>query len=372
MNEARKQPLSGLKVLDFTTLLPGPLATLMLAEAGATVIKVERPGTGEEMRGYLPRRGDESIAFALLNRGKQSLAVDLKSARGRDTILELIPQVDVVVEQFRPGVMDRLGLGYAALSVVNPRLVYCAISGYGQTGPLAGRAGHDMNYIGHAGLLAASMGEPGNRVVPPALVADIAGGTYPAVLNILLALRQRDLTGQGAFLDIAMTENVLPFLFNALGDGLATGRYPRNGRGLLTGGSPRYRLYDCADGRVAAVACLEQKFWEAFCAAIDLPEPLRDDRSDPRATIGGIASILVSKPSSHWEPVFAAADCCCSIVQELEAAMADPHLKARGVFDFRLAQDGVPDIPALPLPVDRAFRGDPAIAVAAPRLNPET
>jgi crotonobetainyl-CoA:carnitine CoA-transferase CaiB-like acyl-CoA transferase len=363
------RPLTGLKVLDFSTLLPGPLATLMLAEAGATVIKVERPGTGEEMRGYLPRWGAESVTFALLNRGKQSLAVDLKTEAGRATIVNMIPDIDVVVEQFRPGVMDRLGLGHAALSAHNPRLIYCAISGYGQTGPLKDRAGHDMNYVGHSGLLAASMGAPGHRTVPAALVADIAGGTYPALFNILLALRQRDQTGQGCFLDIAMTESVLPFLFSALGDGLATGRFPPNGQGLLTGGSPRYRLYDCADGKVAAVACLEQKFWDAFCTAIDLPEPLRNDRREPAATIAGIAAILSGQPSTHWADVFERTDCCCTIVQDLETAMSDPHLTARGVFDHRLAQDGLPDIPALPLPIDRAFRGDPEVPLPAPPLN---
>jgi crotonobetainyl-CoA:carnitine CoA-transferase CaiB-like acyl-CoA transferase len=362
------RPLAGIRVLDFTTLLPGPLATLMLAEAGAEVIKVERPGTGEEMRGYRPRWGQESIAFALLNRGKTSLAVDLKSEAGRAEILARIAQTDIVIEQFRPGVMDRLGLGHATLSAINPRLIYCAISGYGQTGPLKDRAGHDMNYMGHAGLLALSMGEPGHRTVPPALVADIAGGTYPAVMNILLALRRRDMTGEGAFLDVAMTENVLPFAFNALGDALATGRFPASGQGLLTGGSPRYRLYDTRDGKVAAVACLEQKFWLAFAAAIGLEAEHVADHVNPRATAARIAAIIAGRTAGEWAAVFEAADCCCTIVQDLEAAMADPHFLSRGIFAHRLQQAGVPDLPALPVPVDPAFRGDPALPLTAPRL----
>ena len=160
-------PLEGLRVLDFTTLLPGPLATLLLVEAGAEVIKVERPG-GEEMRGYAPQWGEISATFAMLNRGKKSITADLKDERARDRMRDLAATSDVLVEQFRPGVMDRLGLGYETLRGRNPRLVYCAITGYGQTGPRRDRAGHDLNYIGDAGLLALSPGEPGHRTFPPA------------------------------------------------------------------------------------------------------------------------------------------------------------------------------------------------------------
>ena len=190
------QPLSGLLVLDFTTLLPGPLATLLLAEAGAEVIKIERPG-GEDMRHYEPRFDGESAMFALLNRGKKSLVLDLKRDADRAKLKPLLDRADMLVEQFRPGVMARLGLGYEAVRAINPKLIYCSITGYGQTGPRAGEAGHDLNYIGYTGLLALNPGPPDRPVVPPALIADIAGGTLPAVMNILLALRQRDQTGQG-------------------------------------------------------------------------------------------------------------------------------------------------------------------------------
>ena len=179
------QPLSGLLVLDFTTLLPGPLATLLLAEAGAEVIKIERPG-GEDMRHYEPRFDGESAMFTLLNRGKKSLVLDLKSEADRDKLKPLIERADILVEQFRPGVMARLGLGYEAVRAINPRLIYCSITGYGQTGPRAGEAGHDLNYIGHTGLLALNPGPPDRPVVPPALIADIArrhvarGDEHPA------------------------------------------------------------------------------------------------------------------------------------------------------------------------------------------------
>ena len=277
MVDGKQGPLAGIRVLDFTTLLPGPMATLMLAEAGAEVIKIERPG-GEDMRRFQPAWGQESVMFAMLNRGKKSVAADLKDARVRDRVIALAKTADVVVEQFRPGVMDRLGLGYQALRAVNPRLIYCAITGYGQSGPRSMRAGHDLNYIGDAGLLALSSGPPGQRTVPPALIADIAGGSYPAVMNILLALRQREATGEGTFIDVSMAESVLPFLYWAIGAGLANGAWPKDSSERLTGGSPRYHLYETRDGKVAAVAALEQKFWEAFTVAIGL-EPIHRRRT---------------------------------------------------------------------------------------------
>ena len=183
------QPLSGLLVLDFTTLLPGPLATLMLAEAGAEVIKIERPG-GEDMRHYEPRFDGESAMFAVLNRGKKSLVSDLKNAAQRAELVLLLQRADILVEQFRPGVMARLGLGYEAVKALNPKLIYCSITGYGQSGPRADEAGHDLNYIGYTGLLALNPGPVDKPVVPPALIADIGGGTFPAVINILLALNE--------------------------------------------------------------------------------------------------------------------------------------------------------------------------------------
>jgi crotonobetainyl-CoA:carnitine CoA-transferase CaiB-like acyl-CoA transferase len=362
------RPLAGVRVLDFSTLLPGPMATLLLAEAGAEVIKVERPG-GEEMRQYPPRWGKESVSFALLNRGKKSVTADLKNPQTRDRILALAASCDVVVEQFRPGVMDRLGLGYEAMRKVNRKIIYCAITGYGQTGPRRDRAGHDLNYIGNAGLLALSMGPPGGRVVPPGLIADIAGGAYPAVMNILLALRQRDLSGEGAYLDIGMAENVLAFLYWAIGGGLAADAWPGNATALLTGGTARYRLYDTRDGKVVAAAPIEQKFWEAFAAAIALDAGLVDDKRDPAATIARVSEIIASRTAAEWLPVFHAADCCCSIVQDVRAALADPHFGARGVFDRRLVNLEGAELPAVTVPVIAAFRADAGEGIGAPALG---
>lgn len=351
------QPLTGITVLDFSTLLPGPLAGLILAEAGAFVIKIERPGQGDEMRTYEPRLGEDSVNFALLNRGKRSIALDLKDPGASARLLPLIREADVLIEQFRPGVMDRLGLGYEALNAENPRLIYCSITGYGQSGPKAGVAAHDLNYIAEAGLLGLSAGADGTPVIPPALIADIAGGAYPAVINILLALQQRSRTGQGCRLDIAMTDQLFPLMYWALGNAWAAGRWPRPGGELVTGGSPRYRIYRTADDRFLAAAPLEQRFWERFCVLIGLEEHFRDDGGDAAATIERVAQIIRAKDAGHWQARFAEEDVCCAIVHTLEEALADPHFRARRLFDHEL-QAGERSIPAVPVPVAPEFRGD--------------
>jgi crotonobetainyl-CoA:carnitine CoA-transferase CaiB-like acyl-CoA transferase len=347
-------PLAGIVVLDFTTLLPGPLATLMLAEAGAEVIKVEPPG-GEAMRGYPPFVGRESATFALLNRGKRFVQLDLKSPDGRSEIDALLARADVVVEQFRPGVMARLGLGYDEVRKRHPRVVYCSISGYGQDGPRVHEAGHDLNYIGNTGLLGLQPGR-GAPTVPPGLIADIAGGSFPAVINILLALRQRDATGEGSYLDIAMSDAMFTFAWHALATGAATGNFPGAGEGLLVGGSPRYQLYRTRDGKMVACAALEDKFWRAFCAAVGLKEP--KDLVDPQATIEAVAAIIAQRTGEQWAPVLAAADCCATIVKSLDEALDDPHFVARGLFAHRVTLQ-TKEIPALPLPIAPQFRAKP-------------
>jgi alpha-methylacyl-CoA racemase len=362
------QPLVGLLVLDFTTLLPGPLATLLLAEAGAEVIKIERPG-GEDMRHYEPRFDGESAMFALLNRGKKSLVLDLKNEADRDKLKPLISRADVLVEQFRPGVMARLGLGYEAVRAINPKLIYCSITGYGQTGPRAGEAGHDLNYIGLTGLLALNPGPPDRPVVPPALIADIAGGTMPAVLNILLALRQRDQSGEGCRLDIAMTDAMFTFASHALASGHATGTFPGMGGARLSGGSPRYQIYPTGDGKFVCCAALEQRFWEPFTAAIGLAHEFIDDRRDPAATRRAVGAIIAARSAAEWRPVFAAADCCVTIMATLEEALRDPHFVARGLFAQRVAGPTGATMPALPVPIDPQFRGDASLVRAVPKLG---
>jgi len=362
------RPLEGCLVLDFSTLLPGPLATLILAEAGAEVIKIERPG-GDEMRAWEPRWGSQSVNFALLNRGKKSSVVDLKDAQQREQLKPLLARADVLVEQFRPGVMTRLGLDYASVSAINPRIIYCSITGYGQTGPRRDAAAHDVNYIAESGLLSLSMGALSHPVLPPALIADIAGGSYPAVMNILLALREREQTGRGRHLDVSMSDHLFTMTYWALGRGFATGEWPGNGTDLVTGGSPRYQLYPTRDGRILAVGAIEQRFWDIFCNVTGLDPSFRDDARDPPATIARLREIIAGADAATWASRIAGRDCCCSIVATVEEASRDPHFIERGLFQRLLAGGDGMSIPAMHVPLDDAFRGDSATAVAAPRLR---
>ncbi|MBC7728097.1 MAG: CoA transferase [Microbacteriaceae bacterium] len=362
------RPLDGIRVLDFSTLLPGPLATLMLAEAGAEVLKIERPGRGDEMRSYTPSFGDDSVNFALLNRGKRSLAVDMKDPKAVERLHALVREADIVIEQFRPGVMDRLGLGYEALSALNDKIIYCAITGWGQTGPSALVAAHDLNYVAETGLLGLAAGADGAPVLPPALIADIAGGTYPAVINILLALRQRDRTGKGCKLDIAMADNLFTFMYWAIGNAQAAGQWPTPGGDLVTGGSPRYQVYRTADDRFIAAAPLEDKFWGNLLAAIEAPATLEADAGSPAAARAEVQRRIGAQPASHWAARFAGRDVCCSIVPTLAEALAHPHFAARGVFAHSLEAAPGQQMAALPVPVDGQFRAA-AGAAGYPRLG---
>jgi alpha-methylacyl-CoA racemase len=359
------QPLSGLRVLDFTTLLPGPLATLMLAEAGAEVTKIEPPG-GEEMRAFPPTFDGAGAPFALLNRGKQSLVLDLKADSDRARLNPLLARADVLVEQFRPGVMARLGLGYEAVRKVNRRIVYCSISGYGQSGPRAQEVGHDLNYIGNTGLLALQSGPIETPVVPPALIADIGGGSFPAVTNILLALRQREKTGEGCHVDIAISDAMFTFSWYALAIGQATGRFPSPGQLPLAGGLARYQLYPTKDGKLVACAALEQKFWLAFCNAIGLSGPETDDLADPAATKAAVATIIAGATAEEWSPILAQANCCATIVASLAEAVRDPHFAARGLFAHVVTGSSGKTMSALPVPIAPAFREPLGTAKAAP------
>jgi len=328
----------------------------MLAEAGAQVIKIERPGSGDEMRSYVPRLGSDSANFHLLNAGKESIAIDLKAEDSLERLRPLIARADVVVEQFRPGVMDRLGYGYDTLRAINPRLIYCAITGWGQNGPKSTIAAHDLNYMAESGLLGLSRGSDGAPVVPPVLVADLAAGAMPAVVNILLALRRRDQTGEGTYLDIAMGENLLPLAYWALGNGFGAGNWPRGGDALVTGGSPRYQIYRTADGRFLAAAPIEDRFWTNFCELIGLPAEFRGTDADPETVKKVVAGIIADRTAAVWLATFSGYDVCCSIVVSLQEAVADPHFAARGLFAKKVVADGKP-IPGLPSPVASCFRG---------------
>jgi len=367
MTGARK-PLAGVRVIDFSTLLPGPMATLILAEAGAEVIKLERPGTGEDMRAYPPMVTEDSgTNFALLNRGKRSLAVDLKDPAAVARVKALIGGAQVLVEQFRPGVMERLGLGYAAMKAINPALVYCSITGFGQTGPKADLAAHDLNYMAETGVLNLGADSCGDPVLPPVLVADIGGGTMPAVISILLALREAERTGEGAYLDVAMGDNLFAWGYWALGERAAGKGDPKPGAELVTGGSPRYQVYRCADGRWLACAPLEQKFWANFCRVIGLPGALVDDSSDPDATRRAVAETIAGRSSAAWLSAFEGVDACVTLVKTLSEAADDPHFRERGLFAGALPA-GETTMSPLPPPIAPIYR-DPEGGQSFPALG---
>lgn len=360
------QPLSGLKVLDFSTLLPGPLCSLLLAEAGAEVVKFERPEIGDEMRSYDPKVDADSANFVLLNRGKQSVSIDLKAADALQRLTPLIEEADVLVEQFRPGVMARLGLGYEALARINPRLVYCSITGFGQHGPRAKEAAHDLNYVAAAGMLSLTAGSDGAPVLPPALIADIAGGAYPAMINILLALRQRDQTGKGVHLDVSMADNLFTFQYWGLGGG-ALSTWPQPASDLVTGGTPRYQIYRTADNEFLATAPLEDKFWGNFLAIVGLDTKVLDGLS-ARDVTAAVAQAIGKQSAAYWEERFRNQDVCTSRIVSLEEATRDPHFNARELFSHSVTTASGKSITAVPVPVDQAFRGN-ALARPSPALG---
>ena len=368
MKEVLKGSLEGIKVIDFSTLLPGPLASLFLSETGAEVIKIEKPGVGDEIRLSNPQWGEQSVSFSLLNRGKKSLSLDLKDPKNLKILIPILKEADIIIEQFRPGVMKRLGLDYESVKKINQDIIYVSITGYGQYGPKSMVAGHDLNYIGNAGLLSISMGRENDTVVPPALVADIAGGSYPAVINILLALRKRDLNKEGSYIDLSMTENLFPFMFWGLGSGFAHNKWPGNSDGVLSGGSPRYNIYKTSDGNYVAAAPLEDRFWNKFCEAIELPKKFIKMQNDQEKVIQEIRKIIGQKEKNYWLGVFNKADCCCSIVKSIEEAINDNHFKVRKIFENKIINNLGEEIPALPIPVDMQFRKDQKRA-SAPSLG---
>src|SRR5947209_13524262 len=263
------QPLRGIRVLDLSRSLPGAYATQMLADFGSDLIKVEEPGSGDYGRFMPPQgAGGMSLYFIAINRNKRSMTLNLKSAEGREIFQRMVRQADVVLESFRPGVMERLGLGYEQLKEINPRLIYCAISGYGQDGPYRLRAGHDLNYAGYAGLLHYNRGSNGEPVMPATQLGYLAVGSYMAIMGILAAIVGRVQTGEGSKIDASMTEGVLSLLPLTTAAYLNTGKAPRPGHSSLDGGLPCYNIYETRDGKHITLAALEPKFWHTFCTHI--------------------------------------------------------------------------------------------------------
>lgn len=326
-------PLDGLRVLDLTRLLPGGYATQVLADLGADVLKIEEPGSGDYARAAPPILRGVGQAFLATNRNKRSAAINLKHPQGREALLRLADGADVLIESFRPGVMARLDLAHETLRERNPRLIICAISGYGQDGPYSQRVGHDLNYIGYAGLLA-HLTRPGQPpTLPGAQFADIAGGALMAVVGILAALAGRSATGRGRIVDVSMTEGTLALLPWLASNALNGAGEPEPGEGWLSGALPGYNVYECADGTYVTLAALEPKFWAEFCHCIGRPDLVARqfprDADDRRATQEAVAAIFRTKTRDEWVAELGDADICFGPVNTLEEAIADPQARFR-------------------------------------------
>ena len=326
--------LSDVKVLDLTRLLPGGFATMLLADLGAEVLKVEDTGMGDYLRWAPPyyEGADDSAKSALylaLNRGKRSIRLNLKEEAGREVLLALVEGYAVVVEGFRPGVMDRLGVGYEALRERNPKIVYCAITGYGQSGPYTGRSGHDINYLGLTGLLHMTGDREGPPVQAAGQIADLGGGGLMAAYSILAALREAERSGEGQTVDVSMADGALSWLAMAAAQYLADGRAPERGGETLTGGFICYRPYACADGHVT-MAALEPKFWQAFCNGV-----ARDDLLDKQFERPGseahaeVQRVFLSRTRAEWKDFADEHDCCLEPVLDLGEALASELVRER-------------------------------------------
>jgi alpha-methylacyl-CoA racemase len=338
-------PLEGLRVLDLSRLLPGGFCSLLLSDFGADVVKVEDTGMGDYIRWSPPHHeGAEQTAgsalFLSLNRGKRSVRVNLKSEEGREVLLRLVRDSDVLLESFRPGVLDRLGVGYERLREENPGLVYCAISGYGQDGPFRDRSGHDMNYLGLVGLLGLSGDAEGPPVQAAGQIADLGGGALMAAFGILTALRERDRTGEGQFVDVSMADGSLSWLAMVAAQYLADGQVPRRGEGTLNGGLVCYRPYRCADGWVT-LGALEPKFWQAWCRGVgreDLVERQFERPGSP--THAEVEAVFAERTRDEWQAFASEHDCCLEPVLDLDEALDSELVRARGMV-AELDQPGV-------------------------------
>ena len=340
----RAKPLAGLRVLDLTRLLPGPVATQHLADLGADVVKIEDTGEGDYARSMGARPGETSAFFKLVNRNKRALRLDLKQPEGVAVFQRLTLSADVVIEGFRPGVMDKLGIGYDALAELNPRLVFCSISGYGQDGPYAQRAGHDINYIGYAGVLDQIGAAGGPPVVPNFQIGDLLGGALAPLVGLLAAVIDARATGHGRHVDVAMTDAVFAHAVFPLTGLLARLAPPPRGADLLSGGVPCYGVYATADGRHMAVGALEKKFWELLCDTLG-----RADLKPFHLAFGAkgeqakqdLAAVFAGQPQSHWIGVFDQVDCCVTPVLHIGEALDNEQLQARGMV---VEADGLPQL----------------------------
>ena len=326
----RKGPLSGIRILDLTQLYPGPLATMMLADMGADVVRLEHPSRPDNIHLLPPLIGKESAAYLTLNRSKRSLALDTGNEEGRKVFFDLVKTADVVMEQFRPGVLDKIGIGYEQAIRFNPRIIYVSITGFGQDGPYKQMAGHDINYISLAGLLS-HVKKGGERVLPGFQTADVVGGGYMGVIACMAALWHREKTGKGQRVDVSMTDSIMPMLTLQLAQYWGS-RESDEIMNPFDGSFPFYGVYECADGKYVSLGALEQKFWTGFCQMAGKPEwlPLQFATGDEKRKVREeIAGFFKAKSRDEWLKLAEGHDVCLSSIHEMEDLEKDPQLQAR-------------------------------------------
>jgi crotonobetainyl-CoA:carnitine CoA-transferase CaiB-like acyl-CoA transferase len=326
-------PLEGIKVLDLSRYLPGPLATQILADFGAEVIKIE-DRRGELGRFLQPMIHDTSARYYTVNRNKKSICLNLKQPEGKEIFKKLAADADIVVDQFRPEVMNKLGLGYETLKEINPRIIYCIITGYGLNGPMRDTAGHDINYLNIAGVTELV----GTQDSPPAMlgvqIADIAGGSLYSVIAIMLALAAREKTGKGQLCDVAMMDGALSLLAYTIGEWSGgDGKLPKRGGELLTGGYATYNNYECKDGRFVSLGAIEDKFWAGFCRKLGMEEyiPLQMDALSQPKIKDAINTIMITKTRDEWVEFFSDSDICFTPILTLDEMVKHPQVLARNM-----------------------------------------
>ncbi|MBE3589179.1 MAG: CoA transferase [Thermoanaerobacteraceae bacterium] len=325
--------LDGVKILDLTRLLPGGYCTLLLADMGAEVLKIEDLGGGDPIRTMEPLvEGGESAYSYALNRNKKSIRLNLKDEKAQQIFKQLVKRYDVLVESFRPGVMDRLNLGYETLRLENPGLIYCSISGYGQDGPYRQRPGHDINYIATAGILGLTGNREGEPVIPAVQIADIGGGGMLAAIGILAALFRRERTGRGQYIDISMLDGVISWLTLYFGYYFTTGRKPERGNEQLNGGQICYNVYKTKDGGYISLGCLEQKFWDEFCRVIGREDLKHKRFSDREEDFAIMKKLFSARTRDEFVALFKEADTCIEPVLDLHEVVNHPQVIHRRLF----------------------------------------
>jgi len=369
----QKGPLKGLRIVDLTRLLPGPLATMMMADMGAEVIKVEDMNAPDAIRNFPPFADDQSVNYLALNRSKKSMAVDFYTNEGLSLVKQLVREADVLIEQFRPGVIDKMGLGYDELSKQNQKLILVSLSGYGRDGPCRDLAGHDLNYISTSGLLSLNVDENGKPVMPGFQIADVAGGSYMAVNATLAAVVSRQTTGKGQHVDVSMMDGVMPLMALADVQYWSAGVDNKNDM-QLSGGLANYNVYECADGRYVALGALEPKFWRDFCRMVARPdwESRIADQSKENmdALKADVQDLVKTKRRDDWLSLAKDYDCCLSPVNTLNEAKQDPHIQHRQMVHEQQTEGGT-DYRTFGVPA--GFPETPAqMAWQAPLLGEDT